>query len=148
MNLQLTSHRYQPWVFWQIINFKVFTHYNSRFRELSHICGSRLSYTPYIPVSFWTFLGNRIRYSGMDDWIAFELSNGLLNSKMSETRSWYVLDQARTEIAVSSDVHVCLDWSEASSCRIQILSIFFLAFVRQCQLFKLIDLETTFLAGN
>ena len=88
LHLQLTSHSYQPSVFWQIINFKVFTHYNSRFRELSHICGSRLSYTPNIPVSFWTFLGNRIHYSGIDDWIAFELSNGLLNSKMSETRSW------------------------------------------------------------
>ena len=84
----------------------------------------------------------------MDDWIAFELSNGLLNSKMSEGRSWYVLDQARVEIAASFDVHVCLHWLEASSRGIEILSIFSLAFGCHSQLFKLITLETTSLAGN
>ena len=64
----------------------------------------------------------------MDEWIAFELSNGLLNSQMSETRSWYALDQARIEIAASSDVHVCLIWLEASLCRIQIFVEFFAYF--------------------
>ena len=64
----------------------------------------------------------------MDEWIAFELSNGLLNSKISETRSWYVLDQTRIEITASSDVYVCLIWFEASLCRIQFFVEFFAFF--------------------
>ena len=64
----------------------------------------------------------------MDEWIAFQLSNGLLTSKMSETTSWYFLDQARMEIAASSDVHVFLHWLAASPYGIQIFVEFFAYF--------------------
>ena len=64
----------------------------------------------------------------MDEWIAFELSNGLLNSKMSEATSWHLLDQARMEIAASSDVHVCLHWLAASSYGVEIFVEFFAYF--------------------